>query len=106
MPADSTPRVNATHLHIYPNQTVRLVGKVMEINGDVAVLDAKGTVRVFVPSDNTMAIGHAFEVTGKVQPDLTIRMLDGTDFGTGLNMDNANTLADLVQRFPDIFFSK
>ena len=38
----STPRISGTYLQAFTNQTVRMVGKVTQLRGDSATLDAGG----------------------------------------------------------------
>ena len=33
-----------------------------------------------------MIVGHAFEIVGKVNADLTVKVLVATDFGDGIGM--------------------
>ena len=40
-------------------------------------------------------MNHAAEVIGKVQPDLTLRVLSCTDFGTDFGMSAQSALQDL-----------
>lgn len=44
--AISTPRINSSYLDSFTNQTVRLVGKVVQLRGEQAVVDAEGNVTV------------------------------------------------------------
>ncbi len=40
----STPRINSTYLDSFTNQTVRLLGKVVQLRGEQATIDAGGNV--------------------------------------------------------------
>lgn len=40
----ATPRVNAQYLESFANQTVRILGKVTQLRGDHAIIDAGGNV--------------------------------------------------------------
>lgn len=42
--AISTPRINSTYLENFTNQTVRLTGKVVQLRGEQATVDAMGNV--------------------------------------------------------------
>lgn len=42
----STPRVNAQYLDSYVGRNVMLVGKVIQLRGETAVVDADGNVTV------------------------------------------------------------
>ena len=39
-----TPRINATYLDNFTNQTVRLVGKVVQLRGEQVTVDSMGNV--------------------------------------------------------------
>ncbi|CAI6332633.1 unnamed protein product [Periconia digitata] len=43
-----TPRILATHLQQFQHKTVRMVGKVVELRGETAVIDAGGNVDVIL----------------------------------------------------------
>lgn len=40
----STPRVNSTYLESFVNHTVRITGKVVQLRGELATIDANGNV--------------------------------------------------------------
>lgn len=42
--SDQTPRVNAPLLSRFVDRTVRIIGKVTELHGDKAVIDASGPI--------------------------------------------------------------
>lgn len=42
--AEATPRINAEFLEHFSHKTVRIVGKVRQIRGETAVIDAKGSI--------------------------------------------------------------
>lgn len=44
--AEQTPRVNATTLQSFTGKTVRIIGKVTQLHGDTASIDARGTVQI------------------------------------------------------------
>lgn len=46
MEAVSTPRISAKHLDRYVNNTVIVVGKVLQLRGDTATIDADGNIQV------------------------------------------------------------
>jgi replication factor A3 len=48
MASEATPRVNATLLEQFANQTVRIVGKVTNLRGDSATLDAQGNITIIL----------------------------------------------------------
>ena len=44
----ATPRINAQSLHAFQNQTVRVVGRVTQLRGEQAVIDAAGPITMFL----------------------------------------------------------
>ena len=46
MGSEATPRINATLLERFSGQTVRIVGKVTSLRGDMATIDASGSVDI------------------------------------------------------------
>ncbi|KAK9477737.1 replication factor A protein 3 [Lipomyces japonicus] len=102
----ATPRVNAQHLDKFKGQHVRLVGRVTGSTGTATTtFDANGSVTVTSASaDREFEQGHVYEVIGIVQPDLSIKAIDGFDWGTNVNLENVNGLVELSQAHREIFF--
>lgn len=46
MALDATPRINARYLERFVQQPVRIVGKVISLRGELATLEADGSVTV------------------------------------------------------------
>ena len=46
MATEATPRINAHYLENFMNQTVRILGKVVSLRGETAVIDANGSITV------------------------------------------------------------
>ena len=46
MASEATPRVNAKYLDSFTNQTVRILGKVVSLRGEMAAIDANGSINV------------------------------------------------------------
>jgi len=44
--SEATPRINAPYLEQFAHQTVRILGKVVELRGDQASIDANGRINV------------------------------------------------------------
>lgn len=45
---EATPRINAPYLEQFTHQTVRIVGKLTQLRGENATIDANGTVQVLL----------------------------------------------------------
>ncbi|KAL6849062.1 hypothetical protein ACO1O0_008592 [Amphichorda felina] len=81
----STPRITAPYLDSFVGRLVLLVGKVTQLRGDQATLDSDGTVTVILNRDAHLANGNAAQVIGKVNPDLSIKVLNSKDLGPGVD---------------------
>lgn len=44
--AISTPRINSSYLDSFTNTTVRMTGKVVQLKGEQAIIDAEGNATV------------------------------------------------------------
>jgi replication factor A3 len=44
----ATPRINAQYLDAFRNQTVRIVGRVTQLRGEQATIDAAGNITVIL----------------------------------------------------------
>lgn len=77
----STPRISSPHLDHFTSKTVRIVGKVQQLRGDTATIDADGVVTLQLGHDSHLTVGHAVEVVGKVNQDLTVKVFRSTDLG-------------------------
>ena len=104
----SSPRITASYLDNFVGDVVTIVGKVTQLRGDQATIDADGVVtillnRVCTPSniyllkaiqltnhvsfkEAHLVHGNAAQVIGKVNPDLSIKALSTRDVGPGVGM--------------------
>jgi replication factor A3 len=46
--AEQCPRINSQYLDAFTGQTVRITGKVSQIRGETAVIDANGEITVLL----------------------------------------------------------
>ncbi|MCJ1224356.1 hypothetical protein MMC12_001001 [Toensbergia leucococca] len=95
MPTESTPRINSRHLSSFPHSTIRLLGRVTSLHGETAILDAGGSVTVHLNRDAHLTLNSAVEIVGKVQPDMSIKVFQATDFGTNIG----NPLSPPLRRY-------
>ena len=77
----ATPRITAAYLESFTDQTVRILGRVTELRGERATLDAGGEVVALLSRDSHLVLQHAFEIVGRVNADLSVKVLVATDFG-------------------------
>ncbi|KIL95527.1 replication factor a protein 3 [Fusarium avenaceum] len=81
----ATPRITAAYLDNFVGRVVMLVGKVTQLRGDQATLDSEGTVTVLLNRDAHLSNGNAVQVIGKVNPDLSIKVLTSRDLGANVD---------------------
>jgi replication factor A3 len=105
---EATPRITQAYLEQFTHRTVRIIGRVTRLRGDEASIDSAGQItlhlnRVSVSTssdwmrqclgretehlqESHLTMDHYVEVVGKVQSDLSIRVLASTDMGTSIGM--------------------
>jgi replication factor A3 len=112
----STPRITSQYLDAFTGKTVRIVGKVTQLRGTTATIDSAGVVSLVLnhvrnspvsPQDDMLTIcdqqeshltpGNAVEVIGKVNPDLTVKVLTATDFGMGFGEYRSRGIGDGIE---------
>ncbi|KAF1819792.1 replication factor A protein 3 [Dissoconium aciculare CBS 342.82] len=106
--SESTPRINAQYLEQFSHRTVRIVGKVRQLRGEQATIDASGTINVHLNRESHLQLNHAVEIIGKVQQDLSVRVLSSTDLGPEGSVDFAaiDAVVDATHRYHEIFYEK
>lgn len=80
--AEVTPRVSTPHLGEFQGRNVRILGRVTSLRGEEAQIDASGICSVHLTRDAHLAQGTWVEVLGRVNPDLTVKAMLCTDWGT------------------------
>ncbi|KAL2681268.1 hypothetical protein Neosp_008876 [[Neocosmospora] mangrovei] len=100
----STPRITAPYLDNFVGRVIMLVGKVTQLRGDQATLDSDGTVTVLLNRDAHLANGNSVQVIGKVNPDLTIKVLTSRDLGNSVAALDAPTSTPFFMPQCDIMY--
>lgn len=77
----STPRISSPHLDSFTSRTVRIIGKVTQLRGETANIDSDGVVTLQLGHDSHLTVGNAVEVIGKVNGDLSVKVMMCTDLG-------------------------
>ncbi|KAF9163515.1 hypothetical protein DFQ27_003030 [Actinomortierella ambigua] len=100
----TTPRVNSAMLANYKDKNVRFVGKIINHNGERAVMQAADKGQVHIHMNAESAYGTQFiEVIGKVNEDLSISEIASYNMGNEFDMETYNAMIVKAQLFPDIF---
>ncbi|KAK4193067.1 replication factor A protein 3 [Podospora australis] len=103
MAEQSTPRVTCGYLNSYVGKNVMIVGKVQQLRGDEAVIDADGSFTAHLNRDAHLSAGNGVQIIGKVNPDLSIRVLSSLDLGTGVDFELSNTVAEISHQHRNLF---
>ncbi|CAK7220036.1 hypothetical protein SBRCBS47491_004053 [Sporothrix bragantina] len=98
-----TPRVSCSYLNSFVNHNVLVVGKVVQLRGDSAILDADGHITVNLNRESHLVGGNAAQIVGKVMPDLSIKVLSAQDLGLDVDLDLAQKVVEISQEHRDIF---
>ncbi|KAK5994014.1 Replication factor A protein 3 [Cladobotryum mycophilum] len=101
----STPRITAAYLDNFVGKVVTIVGKVTQLLGEQAVIDADGNVTIHLTRDSHLANGNAAQIIGKVNPDLSIKALSTRDVGPGVDMALCTLVAEITHQHKAIFIS-
>ncbi|KAJ0164409.1 Replication factor A protein 3 [Colletotrichum tanaceti] len=99
----STPRITAQYLDSYVGRNVMLVGKVLQLRGDSAVLDADGNVTAILNRDVHLTNGNAAQIIGKVNPDLSIKVLSSRDLGPDVDFQLAAAVVEATHHHKSLF---
>ncbi|KAK4460210.1 replication factor A protein 3 [Cladorrhinum samala] len=102
---DATPRVTCGYLNSYVNKNVMVVGKVIQLRGESALIDADGNITAHLNRDSHLTAGSGVQIIGKVQPDLSIKVLSALDLGTAVDYNLANTVVELSHQHRSLFAS-
>lgn len=81
-----------------------MLGKVVQLRGENAIIDAGGQVDVILNRDSHLAVGHAVEIIGKVDQNLAIKVQAATDFGTNIDFTAVNAVVEATHRYKEIFY--
>ncbi|KLU92728.1 hypothetical protein MAPG_11630 [Magnaporthiopsis poae ATCC 64411] len=98
----STPRVNCGLLNAYVGRNVMVIGKV-QLRGDVALIDADGNITAALNRDSHLLVGNAAQLIGKVNPDLSIKVLTSTDLGSNVDMNLCRSVVEVAQKLKPVF---
>ncbi|KAK4110691.1 replication factor A protein 3 [Canariomyces notabilis] len=103
MEAISTPRVTCAYLNSYVGKNVIVVGKVIQLRGDEALIDADGNITAHLNREAHLAAGNGVQIIGKVNPDLSVKVLSSIDLGTGVDYSLANAVVEISHQHRELF---
>ncbi|KAI0517636.1 replication factor A protein 3 [Xylaria bambusicola] len=103
MDSVSTPRISANMLEAYVGQNVIIVGKVMQLRGESALLDANGQVNAILNLESHLMAGNAAQIIGKVLDDLSVKVYNAKDLGSNVDYQVAQSVVDITQQYKHLF---
>ncbi|KAH6626342.1 replication factor A protein 3 [Chaetomium sp. MPI-SDFR-AT-0129] len=103
MEAVATPRITCAYLNSYVGKNVIIVGKVIQLRGEEALIDADGNITAHLNREAHLLAGNGAQLIGKVNPDLSVRVLSALDLGTGVDYALANTVVEVSHQHRDLF---
>ncbi|KAK3398992.1 replication factor A protein 3 [Sordaria brevicollis] len=105
-PSPSGPRVTCAYLNQYVGKNVTVVGKVVQLLGEQATIDADGIITAFLNREAHLSANSGVQLIGKVNEDFSIRALSAIDLGPGVDYNLANAVVEVAHRFKPIFISE
>ncbi|CAI4214811.1 unnamed protein product [Parascedosporium putredinis] len=87
----------------YTGQNVMVVGRVLQLRGDSALLDSQGNVNLTLNRDSQLVNGNAAQIIGKVNPDLSVKVSVAKDLGNNLDFDLYQSVVEATQQIKPIF---
>ncbi|KAL1872305.1 hypothetical protein VTK73DRAFT_1615 [Phialemonium thermophilum] len=103
---ESTPRISCPYLDTYVGRNVMIVGKVTQLRGDEALIDCDGNITAHLNRDAHVSVGNAVQIIGKVNPDLSIKVLSSVDLGTNVDYDLYRSLVEITHQHKSLFISE
>jgi replication factor A3 len=103
MEAIANPRITCPYLNSYVGKSVIVVGKVIQLRGEEAIIDADGNITAHLNREAHLLAGNAAQVIGKVNPDLSIKVLSSMDLGTKVDYNLANTVVEISHQHRNLF---
>lgn len=106
----STPRIDGSLLEQYTNRTVRVIGKVEEIQGSDLKLYTPSdtsnnlTITVTTTPDLEFQQGLWYEIIGRVMDNLSLRAIDIQNFGENISEKAVAGLVKYSHKTPEIFY--
>ncbi|TWU74870.1 hypothetical protein ED733_002741 [Metarhizium rileyi] len=98
-----SPRITAPYLDSFVGRLVTIVGKITQLHAEQATIDSDGTVTVVLNRDARLTNGSTVQLIGKVNPDLSIKVLSSLDVGTDVDFGLYNAVVEATHRHKAIF---
>ncbi|RDA91787.1 hypothetical protein CP533_2821, partial [Ophiocordyceps camponoti-saundersi (nom. inval.)] len=99
------PRITAHYLSSSAGRLVTVVGKVTQLRGEQATIEADGVISVTLNRDARLTVGNAAQIIGKVNPDMSVKALSSRDLGAGVDFALCTAVVEATHRHQDIFIT-
>jgi len=99
----STPRVSCRQLDTFVGKNVLVVGQVIQLRGETALLETEGQVTCLLNREAHLTPGNFAQVIGKVNPDLSVKVLNSLDLGSNVDANGVQSVVDITHRYPHLF---
>ncbi|KAJ1329451.1 DNA recombination [Microdochium nivale] len=99
----STPRVSSRQLDTFVGKNVLVVGNVIQLRGEVALLETDGQVTCLLNREAHLTPGNFAQVIGKVNPDLSVKVLSSLDLGANVDANSVQSVIDVTHQYPNLF---
>eukprot|EP00303_Exanthemachrysis_gayraliae_P001506 CAMPEP_0205998330 /NCGR_PEP_ID=MMETSP1464-20131121/180_1 /ASSEMBLY_ACC=CAM_ASM_001124 /TAXON_ID=119497 /ORGANISM="Exanthemachrysis gayraliae, Strain RCC1523" /LENGTH=342 /DNA_ID=CAMNT_0053371473 /DNA_START=25 /DNA_END=1055 /DNA_ORIENTATION=+ len=97
-------RVTAGELGQFVGKTVRVVGRVAQVNGtDLHLQDAQGTTIIVAHDGAPQHTEGTVEAVGTVQADLRVKHMMSTRFAEGFDLAMYEEAVQQMRRFPELY---
>ncbi|KAI1736654.1 replication factor A protein 3 [Xylaria scruposa] len=103
MEARSIPRICASMLPTYVGRVVIIVGKVLELRGESALLDANGEVDIILNIASRLTTGNAAQIIGKINPDLSVKVYQTKDLGNNVDLEIAQMVVEITHKYKEVY---
>lgn len=100
--ATSTPRITAQYLDSYVGRNVMIVGKIVQLRGDEAIMDSAGNITLALDREAHLVNGNSAQVIGKVNPDHSIKVLTSKDVGQA-DFQLYQSVVEATHQYKDLF---
>ncbi|KAH6649019.1 replication factor A protein 3 [Truncatella angustata] len=103
MESVSTPRISSRYIDSYVGRTVMVVGKVIQLRGNEALIDSDGQINVNLNPQCHLTPGNGVQVIGKVSSDLTIKVMSSVDLGDNVDYSISQSVVDVTHQYKELF---
>ncbi|KAI0150305.1 replication factor A protein 3-domain-containing protein [Xylariaceae sp. FL1272] len=103
MDSVSTPRISASMLDSHVGANVMVVGQVIQLRGDTALLDAAGQISLLIDNNVHLVAGNGAQIIGKVNPDMSIKVWNAMDLGSNVDFQLAQSVVEVTHQYKELF---